>query len=155
MAIFRQKRARDINLEIAISSHTGTLPLYVFDEPALNSVSADLSAERDAGPVYRIVDRVEVATKPLRDVLDEHLPRGLSTFDLMTIDVEGHDFEVLQSNDWSRYRPRVLVVEVINTSVEDLLSTEEVRFMQDMGYVVHSKLFGSVILLDAQSGDDI
>lgn len=34
-----------------------------------------------------------------------------SNFDLLTIDVEGHDLAVLTSNDWSVWKPRVLVVE--------------------------------------------
>ena len=29
----------------------------------------------------------------------------------MNVDVEGHDLEVLESNDWQRFRQRVIVVE--------------------------------------------
>ncbi|MEM2538328.1 MAG: FkbM family methyltransferase, partial [Candidatus Methanomethylicia archaeon] len=31
----------------------------------------------------------------------------------MNIDCEGMDFDVLQSNDWDKFRPNVLLVEVI------------------------------------------
>lgn len=45
----------------------------------------------------------------LADLLSQHAPEG--EFGLLSVDVEGWDDVVLQSNDWQRWRPWVVVVE--------------------------------------------
>ena len=55
-----------------------------------------------------------VKAMPLSSVLDIHLPRGKS-IDFLDVDVEGADLEVLKSNDWDKYRPRYIMVEVFDT----------------------------------------
>ena len=46
----------------------------------------------------------------MRDILRRHLPPD-TQIDLLNIDVEGLDLEVLQSNDWSKFKPKVIIVE--------------------------------------------
>jgi hypothetical protein len=46
----------------------------------------------------------------LREILDEYLPVRQKV-DFMNVDVEGKDLEVLESNDWVKYRPTLVVVE--------------------------------------------
>jgi FkbM family methyltransferase len=147
MAVFRKKRRRDINLEVAIAREPGVVVLHLFDDPALNSASEELSYRRERESEYRIVGTVEVPARPLREVLDEHLPRSVTEIDLLTIDVEGHDFDVLASNDWTRFRPRVLLLERLNSSVEEVVGSREAQFLQSFGYVLHSKLVNSIIFV--------
>ena len=151
MARFKTKRSRDINLEIVISDKTGTRRLYQFDEPALNSVSAELAERRVRDTTYVLTGVVDLPARTLSDVLVEHLPSDVATIDLLTIDVEGHDFEVIRSNDWTEYRPRVLLIELLATPVQDLHKRSEIQYLQTRGYSVHSKLFNTVVLLDTSA----
>jgi hypothetical protein len=49
--------------------------------------------------------------------------------------VEGHDLEVLQSNDWAVWRPQYLAVEQLGTdALEDVLHDPTTVFMASVGY---------------------
>ncbi|MFO0928003.1 MAG: FkbM family methyltransferase [Gemmataceae bacterium] len=121
-AIFHKLQAtrpRDINLNVAVSTEPGTMELYEF--PAANGLTTleanhdHLPADLRAGMVTRTVP-----VRPLRDLLAEVQP---PTIDFLSVDVEGHERQVLLSNDWGRWRPRVVVVEatqpLTTTSVHD------------------------------------
>lgn len=151
MKAFDRARRRDINLEIAVASDEQMRHLYIFDEPALNSLSEDLSSRRHQTTDYAIDRRIQLATRPLKKILDEYLPEDVTSIDLMTIDVEGQDLDVLRSNDWSRYRPRVLVIEVLVSSLEELMDREEIRFMRGHGFSLYAKLVNSIILVNTGS----
>lgn len=103
-------RRRDINLEIGIGAQPTQLVFYCFNEPALNTFDESLAKQRNTGQPYRIIRKVSVPVEPLGKVLDQHLPEG-QAIDFFTIDVEGLDLEVLQSNDWTKYRPEFVLVE--------------------------------------------
>lgn len=144
MAEFERVRRRDINLEIPISSEATELTYYVFDEPALNGFDAELSQARHAEKRYRVLDTISLRTRTLSSVLDEHLAPG-QEIDLLSIDVEGFDERVLRSNDWQKYRPKVVLVEVLRTSVESLLSSSIHDFLAARGYELYAKTVNSAI----------
>lgn len=147
MRAFRRKRRRDINLEVAVAKDVDSIVLHQFVESALNTMSDDVAAERLAEGVNVARESVIVPALPLVSILQEHLPDG-TTIDLLTVDVEGADLEVLQSNDWSRFRPSVVVVEVLGSDLEALSDAPEILFLEGLGYAIHSKLHNSVILRD-------
>lgn len=132
MTGFRRWRPRDINVEAAISSETRTITFHLFAEPALNTVSRELAttwATKHKLP-YRTVD---VPTRTLRDVLADNLPAG-QTIDFLSLDVETHELDVLQSNDWSRFRPRCILVESLDHDPAVPLADPVHRFLADLGY---------------------
>jgi hypothetical protein len=49
-----------------------------------------------------------IPARTLRGILEEHAPERI---DFMSIDVEGHETQVIRGNDWDRFRPRVVLVE--------------------------------------------
>lgn len=61
---------------------------------------------------WRVLDRVMVNVLPLNEILEKYLPQK-QKIEFMTIDVEGFDLEVLESNDWNRYRPMYVLVEIL------------------------------------------
>lgn len=91
MRLFRKLRPRDINLEIAISDSRQALTYYMFNDPAANSFSKELSAERHRKGRYRIIDEIEIVPSPLSEVLDTYLPENVE-IDFLSVDVEGLDF---------------------------------------------------------------
>lgn len=145
MKLFHKMRPRDINLEMGVANQEGSLNYYVFNEPALNGFSFELSEERNkAKNPYHIKDVIKVDVKPLRQILNRHRVGG--GIDFLSVDVEGFDLEVLQSNDWSKYRPKFVLAEVLNSSLHDLDQDPVVRFMRDQNYVVYAKLVNTVFL---------
>jgi FkbM family methyltransferase len=138
MNVFNQYRPRDINLEIAISDKVEELTYYEFNDPALNGFSKELSNFREKNTGYQIISTKKMTAFPLVDILDQHLPKG-QKIDFMTIDAEGWDLKVLQSNDWSKYQPSVVLVEIKNTVLEDMENNPLVRFLKGKGYLVYAK----------------
>lgn len=145
MEQFDRHRARDINLEQAVSDVPGEMTYYIFNEPALNGLDARLSQERDAlADAYKIVDTRILTTRRLDAILDEYLPSQQS-IDFLSIDVEGLDIAVLKSNNWTRYRPEVILIEVLNGRFPDLLSSETSDYLSAQGYTVFAKAVNTVI----------
>lgn len=138
MKVFNKHRPRDINLEIPIGERIEELTYYTFNDPALNGFSVELSTIRNDMERYRIISKKKMTTLPLADVLDRYLPDG-QEIDFMTVDVEGWDLKVLKSNDWSKYQPKVVLVEIENTDLSDLENNTIVRFLREKDYLVFAK----------------
>jgi FkbM family methyltransferase len=139
MRLFRKHRPRDINVECGVAARAGTLSYFRFNEPALNTFDESEAKLKDVAP-YRIVDRVEVGVRPLGDLLAEFLPAG-QAIDFMTVDVEGLDAEVLGSNDWNRFRPRIVLAETLRTDILTIASCPAVRLLGEVGYKPVAKAY--------------
>ena len=148
MAEFRRLRPRDINIECLVANDLSPQRFYAFNESALNTASGRLAHERPLENAnYQITSEVDLRPRPLASLLDEFLPHGMA-IDLMSVDVEGLDLDVLRSNDWGRYRPKLLLVEVLHTELADLERHEIVRFLRDRNYRPIAKLYNTVVFGD-------
>ena len=104
----REARPRDVNLNIGLSDHEDTLTFHEFP-PRLSGVST-FSAEQAAWHAEKGHSSQErqVPVTTLAKICAEHVDGQI---DFLTVDVEGHERQVLEGGDWTRWRPRVVVVE--------------------------------------------
>ena len=106
-------KPRDINLERGIGERHGKLDYFVFNQPALNGSSQNLSDERnEAEKAYQIESVIKINVPPLQQDLDKYLPEGQS-IDFMSADVEVLDLHVLKSDNCKIYRPRYVQAEIL------------------------------------------
>ena len=139
-ALFDRVRPRDVNLEVGVSRARGSMTYYfIADDSPMNSFSPDFL--RQIEMLESVREEISIPTLPLAEILDQHLPAG-QTIDFMNVDVEGHDFEVLDSNDWKRFRPKVIVVEDEGL---DARESEIVKMLNGHGYELCAQ---NVIILD-------
>ena len=104
-----KNRSRDINLNIAVANRSGVTTLYELgNDTTLSTLNPDNAALMSRNLGLPVTPR-DIHVRPLSSVLDEHC--GNKAIHFMSIDVEGVDLEVLQSNDWEKYRPEVLMIE--------------------------------------------
>jgi FkbM family methyltransferase len=144
MDLFQRVRPRDINVEAAISVTPQELTYYIFNEPALNTFRKDLALER-VGKTYSIVKEVTIVTAPLYQLMDQHVPSGTKV-DLLTVDVEGLDYDVLRSNDWSRYSPEFILVECLGASTLEEASSDPVaQLLLSEHYSIVAKTMNTVL----------
>jgi FkbM family methyltransferase len=143
MELFRKIRPRDVNLEVPISDTRGVSTYYAFNEPALNGFSKELSDCRNVSEKYRIIFQKDIETRTLAEILDAHLPKD-QRIDFLSIDVEGLDFQVLQSNNWEKYKPVIVLVEIRGASLEEIIGSAITGFMKARGYAVFAKTFNTV-----------
>jgi FkbM family methyltransferase len=147
MRLFRRYRPDDVNLEIGISEEPTSLEFFVFAEPALNTFDEDLAADRQKEG-WALMERTTVACMTLSQVLEQHLPRlGTDAVDLLTVDAEGLDLQVLKSNDWRRFRPRAIVVEILESEFDRVTCSPTALFLGQVGYAPSAKLYNSVVFL--------
>lgn len=135
--IFQRMRPRDITVECGVGSQQGILKYFAFNEPALNTFSEQEARKKDCPP-YRIIDTIQIPVVTLKQILDENLPTG-TQIDFMTIDAEGFDHEVICSNDWNLYRPRVVLVELLNTDIRNLETHPTAQILYRHNYRVQAK----------------
>lgn len=147
MKLFNKLRPRDINIEKAISDKKQVLTYYVFNEPALSGFSKELSEKRDKMSNYFILKTIEIETTTLEKVLDEYLPAG-QEIDFLSIDVEGLDFEVLKSINLNKYKPKVILIEILEVSLEDIINHEITLFLKQFGYRVYAKTMNTVFFIE-------
>jgi FkbM family methyltransferase len=101
-------RDRDINLNIGLSSQEGQLTLY--EAPgACWSVDQNLLLGYFGARPDQIVKRT-IPVRTLAKVCEQHVPAGRS-IEFLKVDVEGHEREVIEGGDWSRWRPRIVLCE--------------------------------------------
>ena len=109
-------RPRDVNLHVAIGESEGSVPFFL-TYPYLGLSTVDRSTHaRVPGAVERI-DEVMVPQRRLDSILREHADDR--TIHFLKVDVEGVEYHVLASSDWTSFRPVVVVVE----SIESLSTT--------------------------------
>ncbi len=139
MDAFRKLRPRDTNVEALVSSKTGTLTYYLFNDPAMNTCDAELARQRDGLAHFRLIDTKTIETQSLAAILNKHLD-NTCVIDFMSIDVEGLDFDVLQSNDWQKFRPTVILTEDYGVpSLESALKSPTSTFLAERGYAMFAK----------------
>jgi FkbM family methyltransferase len=146
MKAFNKIRPRDINIEKPVSDKKQTLIYYAFNEPALNGFSQDLSEQRDGQGNYFIEFTKEIETVTLEEILDINLPKN-QQIDFLSIDVEGLDFLVLKSNNFKKYKPKVILIEILGSSLEEMESNEITKFLKKYNYFVYAKAVNTVIFI--------
>lgn len=77
----------------------------------------------------------------LKDIFSKYVPENIIV-DLISIDCEGHDLSILKTNDWSKYRPSVVVAETCSES-------EITKFMIENSYELLASTIGSVLYRDS------
>lgn len=138
MKLFNIFRKRDINLELGISNNEGTLLYYIFDEPALNGFSKTISVDRAKNTKYKIIGKINIKTYPLKNILEKHVPKGIN-IDFLSIDVEGLDFEVLESNDWNKYKPTYILIEILGKNLDEIVYDKIYVYLKNLNYNLIAK----------------
>jgi|GEM_PF-247130 len=131
--LFRKFRRHDVCEHLAIGLGEGPLRFYSFGVGSpINSADprhvAHWRSEFKGEP-----EEVSVPKQTLAQAYARHAGR-FPTVDLLSVDVEGMDLEVLQSNDWSLLRPRIVVVEQLELRFEEMHRSPVSEYMRAQGY---------------------
>lgn len=122
IALFKAERPRDVSLNMGIGSQAGELTYYEFENDVLSTFSKSRAEDVQRKGV-RLVGQYQMPVQTLSWLFETHVKGPL---DLLVIDAEGFDLDILRSNNWSRFRPRVILVEFEDNQIPD--------FMKSQGY---------------------
>jgi FkbM family methyltransferase len=130
--LFAHYRPQDYFVHALVSNDASETQFKIYKDRALSSVQ-DKKFLQDKDKYT--VERVEtIRTKTLTEILlSKNVPPD---FQLLSIDVEGHDFEALRSIDLSLFRPSVILIEVNGEDVDigHIEKCEVARFLSHHNY---------------------
>jgi len=63
----------------------------------------------------------------LDEILEKYLPKD-QKIDFLSIDVEGMDLNVLRSNNFKKYRPKVILIEILRSNLSNIENNEITNF---------------------------
>lgn len=143
-----EQRPRDINLNLGLGlNNREKLPFYVVSADTLSSFNK-MDAERNC-KIYKekIIETLNIPTQTLLNIFDDYVKE--SKVDFLSVDVEGFELDVLKGNDWDKYRPTLILIE-INNNTERLVS-----YLENVNYVVVFKNSTNGIFLDVRNSKGI
>ena len=138
---FKKFRPNDYNIEALISEKKDEKKDVYFyhDRSAINTVNKELAIGRNKK--YQKV--VRKTTTTINNVI-ENLPFKNTKIDLISIDIESHEYEALRNFDFEKYKPDIIVtechditqkeLEVYNQSIEFILETKLYKLLTSQKY---------------------
>ncbi len=148
--LYQQVRPGDDFLCAAVGSGCQAIRYYRFSPyyySTCEKTRADLLMQ---DPAVKYLGAAEVRGCPLSVVLAEYAAAHPEfSLDLMSVDVEGLELEVLISNDWAKFRPKVLIMEILGLQAANgLLRTPAYRLLREMGYSLKAMTQNSFVFAD-------
>lgn len=143
---FERKRPGDINLNIGIGEAEGKLDFYVMEDNTLSTFSKE-EAERMQTLDKKLIKKVQVDVHTLDFVLKKYCKNVFPDF--LSIDVEGLDFEILKSIDYSASGPKVICVEAAEYSPKGKGKRRDdlINFVAAQGYIEYANTNLNAILV--------
>ena len=85
------------------------------------------------------------------------------SFDLLSIDVEGHELEVLKGIDLNKFSPKVIVIEYLdlnvskleikNLNIENILNTEIYKYLTSRNYILVNSIYSDLVFVNKKFRD--
>ncbi len=139
--LYKKIRPRDYFLNYGVGEDSKHLNYYMLDDEhsSMNTLNLDYIKKHQL--TDRIKQTIQIPTYSLKTILDTYLGAE-ERLDFFDVDVEGFDLEVLKTNDWDLYRPKIIVVESDLELNKDLQSAI-VSYLESNDY----KLIGKSIIM--------
>ena len=137
MKAFEMIRPEDINLEIGIGGKEEILTYYLIDERStMNSFSKEFLV--NTGMYNQVKQEIAIQVYPLKNILDKYSGEFIK-IDILNIDAEGLDMQIIESNDWKRFRPSVITIEMNCSTLNDVLENDAAKYIAALGYNIVAK----------------
>jgi len=128
----KRVRRQDICVRAAVSDSEREVVFHKAKDDAVSTIDETRLVEWKKHFEFSDEDQETLVTRTLTSILDEQWTKG-DAIDLLSIDVEGHDFQVLRSLDLSRYRPKIVVIEM--HSIAKIEENEIYKYLILNGYI--------------------
>ena len=114
--LFNFYRNKDLNINSAISSQEGERDLFFYhDKSAINTVEKSVANYQKAQ--FKQIKKIK--TKTLNSIIENSEFKN-QTIDFVSIDVEGHEIEVIKGFDLKKFKPKVVVIEHLDLTLKKL-----------------------------------
>ena len=157
--LFNISRPKDDNINIAVSNKVGEAELYFYHKKSpINTIDKKTSDYQKA----QVSDIKKVKTDTLNNIINNSKYDNMK-FNLLSIDVEGHELQVLKGFDFNKYKPDVIVVEFLdlsskklevkNLNIENLFKTELYQYLITKNYILVNYIYSDLIFINKEFRD--
>lgn len=137
---FNEARPDDINLCIGIGTEIGEMTFYMYDDLSGRNTFSTEEVKSLEG-IMTIRKEIKVPVTTLDHIVEFYCEEKYP--DLLSMDLEGFDYDVLYSADFNKSRPKVICVE---TRLKD---TEKMQNMiGDKFYTLYARFGENLIFID-------
>jgi FkbM family methyltransferase len=147
ITLFKRSRPRDAAICAVVSDQERPIAFTLAKQPELSTVSSEF--ERNRIGESGVKERISVKAVTLQTIMERNVVP--SNFDLLSIDVEGHDYEVLTSFNIDAFRPRVVVIEMHGFMPVQHTTDRICRYLEQKNYQLRSYSAMNGIFVDASS----
>ncbi len=149
----RRKRDICLNVGVSVESATHPLKLYVMTSRTLNTFSKEEAERYQATKNYgeqRIEAVIDVPVRTINEIMEDALPDGVN---LVSMDIEGLDYDVLQEFNFSRYQPDAFCVESLRYQEDGSLqkNRDMIAFMETQGYKIYADTYMNTIFVSERA----
>ena len=132
---FNIVRKEDTNIVAAVSPVKGKIKVYRFGKYSLLTTLDRETANKYSTEYGKEAVIDEINASSLSDIIDSTSYKD-QQIDVLTVDAEGHDYEVLSSLDFDRYRPRIILAENHERELSKIIQTKIHKFLDAKGYTI-------------------
>lgn len=144
---FKRHRDKDININVGVGAVESTMDFYVMEDATLSTFS---KAEADSmvAEGKKLVKTVPIEVKSIQNILKEYC-HGVFP-DFLSIDVEGLDFEIIKSINFSASVPKVICVEAAEYSPrgDGARRNDLIDFIASKGYLEYANTNLNAIMVN-------
>ena len=134
--LFNKFRSNDFNVRNIVSDDESVKKLYYYHKrSALNTLNKDLVDSRASKPSKIIEEKSVTLNKIIEDS-----PYQNSKINLLSVDIENHEFEALKNFNFLKYKVDVLAVESTDTSQKKLE-----MYNQSINFITKSKVYNLIV----------
>jgi FkbM family methyltransferase len=140
----KKLRPRDQQVQAVISDVEEEVTFTRFDNDQISSISAEYLDFYHHDRTDRTLHTMRART--LTNILEAmQVPEK---FELLSIDVEGHDFQALRSLNFSKYRPSVVLIEILDMDLAHHAQNDVCSFMLAQGYKLVGYLYQNAYFIE-------
>ena len=152
--LFNSYRKKDVNLATAVSDKEGETDLYFYhSKSALNTISKE-NADFQKAKVSKIK---KIKTQTINKII-ENSPFKDRKIDFLSVDVEGSELSILKNFDFTKYSPKVIVVEYLdlslkkleikNLNINNIIKSEIYKLIESNNYTLANILHSDLVFIN-------
>lgn len=147
---FKKTRERDIVYNSLVSENEEDMKFYEFDAHVL-STSDEESFKYLVENGFKVKNEKVMKSIPINEVVKNAFK--VKEVDLLSIDIEGKEFELIQRIDLGKYRPKVLCIEVVDFETGDngKDTRDLISYLRKKGYMLYANTKVNCIFVDKES----
>lgn len=145
--LYGNERPEDIFINSGVTSeYNNEQDFYIMNSPFIHTFDSKVAKGMVAKHGFQIDKVIKMRTMNINHIIKDYCK---SPPELISIDIEGLDFDVLKSINYDKYRPKIIIVEMCGYGkIKDNQSSKMANFMQRKNYIWWGNVGFSSIFID-------